>query len=67
MTNLELIAERLVVEENPWILVFPIPVVLKLRHALDDTLQFRIADQADQCCPRPFGDMPILGDGADEL
>lgn len=66
MTNFELIVEGLVVEEHPWILVFPIPVILKLRHALDDTIQFRIADQADQRCPRPFGDMPVLGNGADE-
>lgn len=54
MTNLELIVEGLVVEEDPWILIFPIPVILELGHALHDALQFRIADQADQRCPRSF-------------
>lgn len=38
-TNFKFIIERLVVEEDPWILVLSVPMVLQLRHALHNALQ----------------------------
>ena len=52
---LELIAERLIVEKHPWVLVLSIPVVLQLSHALHDTFQLRIAHQADESRSRLLG------------
>ena len=46
-SHLKLVAKRLVVEEDPWIAVFAIPVELEAPHALHHAFQFRVADQAD--------------------
>lgn len=45
---LELLAELLIVEENPWIPVLAIPAVFQLAHTLHDTLQLAIPHQTDK-------------------
>jgi len=32
--NLELVAERLIIEKDPWVVVFAIPLKFELTHAL---------------------------------
>lgn len=45
----ELVCERLVIEEDPWILVFPVPSALHLFHALSHSFQFLIPHEAGNC------------------
>ena len=49
---LEFVAEWLLVEEDPWILVFPVPMEFELSHALHDSLKLFVSHQADDCSPR---------------
>lgn len=37
-THLEFVVKRLVIEEDPGILVFAIPLILQLTHALYETI-----------------------------
>jgi len=46
-TYFEFVRERLVIEEDPRILIFPVPTILKLPHTLHYPLKLRIADEAD--------------------
>lgn len=41
-------AKGLIVEKHPWILIFSIPLVFKLPHALHQSRKFGVANEADQ-------------------
>ena len=58
---LELIAERLIIEKYPRILIFVIPMIFELPHTLDKTWQFRVTDQADQGSVRFGASMADIG------
>jgi len=60
LTNLELIAERFIIEENPWIVVLAVPLEFQLTHALHQTRKLRVADQTDQGSAR-FGRVMAQG------
>lgn len=59
INHLELVVERFVIEEDPGILIFAIPLIFQLTHALYETFQFGITDQADQRGSRFCGDLSI--------
>lgn len=58
-SDLEFIAERLVVEEDPWILVLSVPMILELSHALDDSVQLGVTHQANERCARLWRHMTV--------
>lgn len=47
---LELVTKRLIVEEEPWVVVLVVPVILELAHALHNALELRVAHQTYQRC-----------------
>lgn len=48
ISYLKFVAERLIIEKDPGIMVFSIPLVFELPHALHDPWKFRVTNQADQ-------------------
>ena len=40
---------EIIIEKDPRILIFVIPMVLKLCHALHDTIEFLIPHETDEC------------------
>jgi hypothetical protein len=53
--SLELLTERLLVEEDPRISVPPVPMILELPDTLQNAVELFIADEADEGCSGPGG------------
>jgi len=54
LAYLELITERLIIEENPGVVVLSIPLIFELAHTLHQTYQLGVPHQTDQSGSR-FG------------
>ena len=52
VASLELVAKRLVIEEDPRILILAIPLILQLSHTLHEARKLRVPDQANECSSR---------------
>lgn len=52
-TDLELVTEWLVVEEDPRILILAVPMVFQLAHTLHEPWELRISNKAYECSTRP--------------
>ena len=52
VADLELLGERLVIEEDPRVIILSIPLVFELSHTLHQPWQFQVPHQADQSSSR---------------
>ena len=58
-THLERIAEGLFIEEYPRVPIFVVPVVLKLTHALHDSIEFFVPHEAYECSSGSRGPLAV--------
>jgi hypothetical protein len=52
-TDLELVTEWLIIEEDPRILILAVPMVFQLAHTLHEPWELRISNKAYECSTRP--------------